>query len=141
MRATTSIHNGSEQFQNISYSAISSQLHRIKESQTGWGWKALLCPSGPAPAWAETLWSRLPRTTPRWILKVSKEKIPQPLGNLRLCSITHTAEKCFILCPLPLVQNITENNPSLSSLYPPFIGEVLWALSRLNGPSSGSLSS
>lgn len=75
---------------------------------------------------------RLSRPTSRWLLNVSEEDIPQPLGNLCQSSSTHTAQNCFLvfrrnllcasLCPLSLIlaPSTTEKSLILSSVLCPF---------------------
>jgi len=52
-------------------------------------------PVQPNPCPCRDTHSRVLRAASRWLLKISKEKTPQPLGRLRQCSLTHTAQKCL----------------------------------------------
>ena len=38
--------------------------------------------------------SKMHRTTARWLLEISMEETPQPLGSLCQCFVTHTTQKC-----------------------------------------------
>lgn len=83
---------------------------------------------------------RLSRPTSRWLLNVSEEDIPQPLGNLCQSSSTHTAQNCFLvfrrnllcasLCPLPPVLAMGTTEQSLAPVSLPFPFRYLWTLMR-----------
>ena len=80
-----------------------------------------------APCSSRATWSRLPRTTSRWLLSISKDgNSTTPLGNLCQCSATLAGKKCFLmfrgnllcfsLCPLPLVLALGTAEKSLAWL-------------------------
>jgi len=55
------------------------QSTHSKETQHGLGRKGPLAPSGPTPCSSRNTQSQVPGTTCRWLLKISKEEIPQAL--------------------------------------------------------------
>jgi len=95
--------------------------HRMTE-----GGRALWMSFGSTSVQAQT--SRaVPRPMSRWLLKISKKKTPQPLGNLYQCSITRTAQKCCLvfqrnsLCSrLPPVPHVLRLGTTEKSLAPSF---------------------
>jgi len=80
----------------------------------------------PNPCSSRDTQSRVPGAVSRWLLEISKEETPQHLGSLCHCSVTHTAEKCFLvfrenilccsLCPLPLVLALGTTDKELASV-------------------------
>jgi len=51
----------------------------------------------PSPCSSRDTQNRGSRTMSRHLLKICKEETPQPLGSLCQCSITCTAQKCFLM--------------------------------------------
>ena len=124
----------------------------MRESQNDWGWKRTSGFIWPSPCSSSDTQSRMPRTTSKHLLKISKEEIPQPLGSQCWCSVTCTAWKhflvlrmcipCFTLCPLLLVlsQDTAKTNLALSSLHPLqvflYTDEKILLIKRLLNPKS-----
>lgn len=50
----------------------------------------------PKPCSSRDTQSRVPRARSGWLLDISKEEIPQPVGSLCQCSNTLTAKECLL---------------------------------------------
>ena len=58
---------------------LKEALPTFTESQNGWGGKGPLGPSVPNPRSSRDTQSRVPMAMPKWLWKISKAEMPQPL--------------------------------------------------------------
>lgn len=124
-----------------------SQNHK----NTGCCWRQLWGLSGPTPCSSRATQSQLPSAVSKRLLSMSKVgDSTTSLGTLCQSSVTLTGKKCFLmcrgnllcsgLCPWPLVLPLGTTGKSQALSFSHFLILLSFLCSRLDSPSSHSLS-